>query len=46
LTRYRSGVFSIPTEYELTPDNLKLLYEEVIAFWKDAPRKPQESYFT
>ena len=41
----RQGVYSIPLKYELNPANLRLLHEEVTAFWKSSPHKPLRSYF-
>jgi hypothetical protein len=38
------GVYSIPMQHELTPDNLKILHEEVREFWK-ASGKPTRSHF-
>lgn len=39
------GVYRIPRQYELTPDNLRLLHKEVCAFWRSFPHKPTESNF-
>ncbi len=38
------GVYSIPLKYELTPDNLKILHQEVREFWKSSG-KPTRSHF-
>ena len=40
-----SGVYSIPIRNELTPTNLKLLYDEVKAFWDAHGQKPKGSVF-
>ncbi len=39
------GVYRIHLKYELTPDNLKALHQEVQSFWQSFPNKPQESKF-
>jgi hypothetical protein len=39
------GVFEIPVTHELTPVNLRVLYDEVKAFWKLQNIKPQQSAF-
>ena len=44
--RAAGGLYRIPIQYELTPKNLKVLYNEVRAFWKKHPRKPRESAFS
>lgn len=38
------GVYSIPLKHELTPNNLKILHEEVREFWKSSS-KPTRSHF-
>ncbi len=38
------GVYSIALQHELTPDNLKILHEEVREFWKSSG-KPTRSHF-
>ena len=38
------GVYSIPLNHELTPDNLKILHEEVREFWQSSS-KPTRSHF-
>jgi hypothetical protein len=43
--RPQKGIYRIPLEYELTPDNLKLLHREVREFWNAFPHKPTESHF-
>jgi hypothetical protein len=39
------GVYSIPVTHELTPSNLRILYDEVSAFWSQQTVKPQQSAF-
>ena len=39
------GVYNIPVAHELTPANLRILYDEVKDFWKNHDRKPQQSHF-
>jgi hypothetical protein len=39
------GIYHIPLAYELTPPNLKLLYEEVRDYWKAGHTKPIRSHF-
>jgi hypothetical protein len=39
------GVYDIPVTHELTPANLRILYDEVRAFWRTHNRKPQQSQF-
>jgi hypothetical protein len=39
------GVYAIPVTHELTPVNLRVLYDEVKAFWKQQDFKPQNSAF-
>lgn len=41
----KKGIFKIPLTHELTPGNLKILYEEVRAFWENHPHKPLRSHF-
>ncbi len=41
----RQGVYGIPLKSELNPANLRLLHEEVAAFWKSSPHKPSGPYF-
>jgi len=43
--RSAQGVYRIPLQHELTPVNLRLLYEEVKAFWQSHTYKPQNSHF-
>lgn len=38
------GIYSIPLKHELTPDNLKILHNEVRDFWKSS-NKPTRSHF-
>ena len=40
------GVYNIPVSYELTPGNLKKLYQEVRDYWLGMSRKPLQSAFT
>jgi hypothetical protein len=40
------GVYQIPVQYELTPANLLVLYNEVRDFWATLPHKPQASHFS
>ena len=44
--RPNQGVYRIPLKNELTPDNLRLLYNEVVEFWKSHPFKPFTSAFS
>ena len=44
-TQPSKGIYKIPLKYELTPDNLKILYKEVCDFWKIRSYKPLTSYF-
>ncbi len=39
------GVYAIPVTHELTPANLRVLYDEVAAFWQRQDFKPQQSAF-
>ncbi len=39
------GSYSIPLKNELNSDNMRKLYDEVIAFWQSRARKPLESHF-
>lgn len=39
------GIYRIPLKYELTPENLNLLYREVREFWQSTPHKPSGSHF-
>jgi len=39
------GVYQIPLAHELTPANLRVLYDEVKEFWNNHQRKPQQSHF-
>ncbi|MEB3120345.1 MAG: hypothetical protein VKL41_03885 [Snowella sp.] len=39
------GIYQIPLQYELTPNNLEVLHREVCDFWKYCPYKPLTSYF-
>lgn len=40
------AISTIPLRFELTPDKLQLLHEEVVAFWSGNSVKPSESVFT
>jgi hypothetical protein len=40
------GVYEIPANHELTPYTLRVLYDEVKAFWKAQAFKPQRSAFS
>jgi hypothetical protein len=39
------GVYQIPVTHELTPANLRVLYDEVKAFWRRQDFKLQHSAF-
>jgi hypothetical protein len=41
----KKGIYTIPLKYELTPKNLKVLYDEVVMFWNSVPNKPLKSKF-
>lgn len=41
----RRAMTRIPLEYELTPGNLRRLYDEVCTFWSVAGTKPSASVF-
>ena len=40
-----NGIYEIPVANELDGDNLRRLRDEVIAFWRQHPRKPKNSTF-
>jgi len=44
-TKPSKGVYRIPLKYELIPDNLQILHQEVCDFWKTYSHKPSTSYF-
>lgn len=39
------GIYQIPVQYELTPANLLVLYNEVKDYWALQPHKPLASHF-
>lgn len=44
-TTPQHGVYNIPLRFELHPDNLRLLHQEVADFWRGHPNKPGGSHF-
>jgi hypothetical protein len=44
-TTPQHGVYNIPLRFELHPDNLQLLHQEVADFWRGHPSKPGGSHF-
>lgn len=44
-TQPSKGIYRIPLKYELTPENLEILHQEVCDFWKNSSYKPSTSYF-
>jgi hypothetical protein len=40
------AITRIPVSYELTPENLRVLYDEVRTFWKSTGHKPNHSEFS
>jgi hypothetical protein len=39
------AITTIPVAYELTSDNLKVLHDEVLRFWRKGRHKPKDSFF-
>jgi hypothetical protein len=44
--RPNQGVYRIPFDFELTPDNMRRLHQEVSDFWTASHHKPARSHFT
>ncbi|MEB3312456.1 MAG: DUF4365 domain-containing protein [Snowella sp.] len=44
-TKPTQGIYQISLKYELTPNNLKVLHQEVYDFWKNTVYKPFTSAF-
>jgi hypothetical protein len=44
-TKPTQGIYQIPLKYELTPNNLQVLHQEVCDFWRNTLYKPLTSSF-
>ena len=44
-TQPSKGIYHIPLKYELTPETLEVLHQEVLSFWKSNSYKLSTSHF-